>query len=398
MFVVEQDKLRQTNQAIFNGRTSLAVLSEVLNGTNHLRSVRVLVVVPRHDLDLVGVVVDLSNHGLGSVEQRAVTHADDVGRNDLILVVAEGLRGSSLHSSVDGLNGNVLTLDNGNQDGGRTGGNGHTLSRADQLAVQLGDDQADGLGSAGGVRNDVLGTSTSAAQVALALRAVQDHLVAGVSMNGGHDAGDDGIGLVQGVGHGGQAVGGAGGVGDHVHLRGVPLVVHSHDKGGRDVVLGRGGDDDLFRPVPEVGGGLFRGAVGARGLDDVLGAAVVPGDVGGVVLTVNPDLLAVDNQVTVVPLHRALKGLEHGVVLHLIDHVVQVRVPQVDAAHLIGGAAALHHDPQCHAADPAKSVDSHFDRHAPIPSCIPYSAAADVVLIIPYYRKMSPQFCVKLRI
>ena len=109
------------------------------------------------------------------------------------------------------------------------------------------------------------------------------------------------------------------------------------------------------------------------------------GDVGGVVLTVNPDLLAVDNQVTVVPLHRALKGLEHGVVLHLIDHLVQVRVPQVDAAHLIGGAAALHHDPQCHAADPAKSVDSHFDRHVPIPSCIPYSAAADVVLIIPYF-------------
>lgn len=57
MFVVEQDKLRQTNQAIFNDGTSLAVLSEVLNGTNHLRSVRVLVVVPRHDLDLVGVVV-----------------------------------------------------------------------------------------------------------------------------------------------------------------------------------------------------------------------------------------------------------------------------------------------------------------------------------------------------
>ena len=57
MFVVEQDKLRQTNQAIFNDGTSLAVLSEVLDGTNHLRSVRVLVVVPRHDLNLVGVVV-----------------------------------------------------------------------------------------------------------------------------------------------------------------------------------------------------------------------------------------------------------------------------------------------------------------------------------------------------
>ena len=34
-----------------------AVLSEVLNGTDHLRGVGVLVVVPRHDLNLVGVVV-----------------------------------------------------------------------------------------------------------------------------------------------------------------------------------------------------------------------------------------------------------------------------------------------------------------------------------------------------
>ena len=38
-------------------RTQSAVLSEVLNGTNHLRGVGVLVVVPRHDLNLIGVVV-----------------------------------------------------------------------------------------------------------------------------------------------------------------------------------------------------------------------------------------------------------------------------------------------------------------------------------------------------
>ena len=156
-----------SSQAIFNDRTSLAVLSEVLNGTNHLRSVRVLVVVPRHDLNLIGVVVDLSDHGLGSIEQRAVTHADDIGRNDLILVVAEGLRSSSLHSSIDGLLGDVLALDDSNQNGGRAGGNRHTLSRTDQLAVQLGDDQADSLSSAGGVGNDVLCASTSTAQIAL---------------------------------------------------------------------------------------------------------------------------------------------------------------------------------------------------------------------------------------
>ena len=61
MFVVEQDKLRSTNHPIFNVGTQLAVLSEVLNGTDHLRGVGVLVVVPRHDLNLIGVVVATLN-------------------------------------------------------------------------------------------------------------------------------------------------------------------------------------------------------------------------------------------------------------------------------------------------------------------------------------------------
>ena len=41
--------------------TQLAVLSEVLNGTDHLRGVGVLVVVPRHDLNLIGVVAATLN-------------------------------------------------------------------------------------------------------------------------------------------------------------------------------------------------------------------------------------------------------------------------------------------------------------------------------------------------
>src|SRR5699024_437246 len=160
----------------------------------------------RH-LGRIGVVLGLGDHGLGGLEPAAVTHADDVGGNDLILVVTEALGSSGLHRGVDAVLGDVLALDNGDQDGGGAGGNGHTLGRADQLAVQLGDDQADGLGSAGGVGHDVLGAGTGTAQVTLALRAVQDHLVAGVGVHGGHDAGHDGVSLVQGVGHRGQAVG-----------------------------------------------------------------------------------------------------------------------------------------------------------------------------------------------
>ena len=72
-------------------KLELVELCEVLDGANHLARVGVLVVVPRNDLYLVGVVVDLSDHGLRSIEQRAVTHADHVGGYDLVGVGAEGL-------------------------------------------------------------------------------------------------------------------------------------------------------------------------------------------------------------------------------------------------------------------------------------------------------------------
>src|SRR5699024_7381489 len=78
-------------------------LSKVLDGADHLAGVAVLVVVPGDDLDLVGVVVDLGDHGLGGVEQAAVTHADDVGGNDLLVVVAEALRSGGRHGGVDAL-------------------------------------------------------------------------------------------------------------------------------------------------------------------------------------------------------------------------------------------------------------------------------------------------------
>ncbi len=70
---------------------------------------------------------------------------------------------------------------------------GHALGGADQLLVQLGDYQADGLGGAGGVGHDVLGAGTGTTEVTLAMGAVQDHLVAGVGVHGGHDTALHGI-------------------------------------------------------------------------------------------------------------------------------------------------------------------------------------------------------------
>lgn len=62
-------------------------------------------------------------------------------------------------------------------------------------------------------------------------------------------------------------------------------------------------------------------------------------------------------------LHAVPERAEHGIIFHLIDHVIQVRVPQIDAADLIGAAAPLHHDTQRHAANAAEAVDAYFDRH-----------------------------------
>ena len=90
----------------------LAQLSEVLNGSNHLAGVGVLVVVPGNNLNLVQVIRDLANHGLGCVEQGAVLHADYVGGNDGILVVAVGLGSGSLHNGVDLFLGNAGLLNN----------------------------------------------------------------------------------------------------------------------------------------------------------------------------------------------------------------------------------------------------------------------------------------------
>ncbi len=56
-----QPLLSMAPQALLSVGTRLAVLSEVLNGTDHLRGVGVLVVVPRHDLNLIGVVVATLN-------------------------------------------------------------------------------------------------------------------------------------------------------------------------------------------------------------------------------------------------------------------------------------------------------------------------------------------------
>ena len=78
-------------------------------------------------------------------------------------------------------------------------------------------------------------------------------------------------------------------------------------------------------------------------------------------------------QVPLIPLHGTGKGAEHRVVFYLIDHVVQIRVPKVDAPDIVAAAATLHHAAQGHPPNPAEAVDAYFDRHAVPPLLYKFS-------------------------
>jgi len=195
-------------------------------------------------------------------------------------------------------------------------GGGDAESHASELAVQLGDDLADGLGGAGAGGDDVLGRGTAAAPV-LGRGAVDGLLGGGVRVDSGHEALDDAELVVDDLGEGSQAVGGARGVGDDGGLAVVRLLVDTHHVHGG---IGRGGrDDDALGAALEMGAGLVGGGEDTSRLDNVLGAGLLPGDGSGIALSVELDLLAVDNEIA------ALDGdgaVEDAVGRVILEHVL----------------------------------------------------------------------------
>ena len=267
---------------------------EVLDGADHLRSVGVLVVIPSDDLDLIEAFADFGDHGLGGIEEGAEAHADDVGGDERLFGVAEGSGSGILHGFVDLLDGDVLTLDDGDEDGRGAGRDGDALGRADELAVEFGDDEADRLGGAGGVRDDVGSASAGTTEVAFAVRAIEDHLVAGVGVNGGHDARLDLEGIVEGLRHRGEAVGGAASGGDDLVFFGQGLFVNGEDD-GLEVFAGRSGDDNFLGARFDVSHGFFLGAVEAGAFENDVDAELAPGEVDGLGFGIDGDLFAIDD-------------------------------------------------------------------------------------------------------
>ncbi|MCU1252514.1 MAG: glyceraldehyde-3-phosphate dehydrogenase [Edaphobacter sp.] len=147
------------------------------------------------------------------------------------------------------------------------------------------------------------------------MRGVEDDLVVGVAVNGGHDAGGDAEGVVENLDNGSEAVGGAARVGDDVVLGRVVLIfVDAEDDG--DVLVARGGgDDDLLDARAEVGFCLLRVGEEAGGFDDDLRAHRGPVEFGRIALSKNLDLLAVNGDEVGSMSDRVRKIAQDGVVL-----------------------------------------------------------------------------------
>lgn len=244
--------------------------------------------------------------------------AVEVRGDDLVLGVGKDALELAVGGVLDGLldllvRGALLDAASEVDDGDVGGGDTH--GHAGELAVELRDDLADGLGGTGGRGDDVLRSGAATAPV-LAGGTVNGLLGGGVGVDGGHETLNDGVLVVDDLGEGSKAVGGARGVGEDGDVRGVALLVDAHDEHGG--VGGGSRDDNLLGAALQVGRGLLGGGEDTGGLDDVLGALLGPRDGGGVTLGVEGNLLAVDDQVLAGDLDLTLEETVGGVVL---EHV-----------------------------------------------------------------------------
>jgi len=177
---------------------------------------------------------------------------------------------------------------------------------------------------------------------------------------GGHQAALDAPVVVQHLGHGRQAVGGAGGCGNDGLAR-IGLVVdtvHEH----RGAILGRRGHDDLLGTgIDVLLAGLF-GQEEAGALQHQVDVDVAPGQVRRVALSGQADGLAVDNQVLAVDGDIALEVAVHGVVLEHVSQIVGIQ-QVVDTHDLDVVSEILRDRAEGHAADTAKTVNAYFDSH-----------------------------------
>ena len=321
--------------------------------THHVAGEAVLVVVPGAELHEVAVESDT---GL-RVKDAGVGLADDVGRDDgLILVSHDFLQlafAGGLHRGADFLVGGLLGERHGQVNDGAVR-SGDTHGHAGQLALQLGDDLADGLRGAGGGGDDVVVGAAAETPVLLGVL-VHDALRGGGGMNGGHEAFDDAEVVVQDLRHGGEAVGGAGSGGGDGEIGAVGLVVDAVNE-HRGLVLRGGAHQHELRAGVQMGLHALGGEELAGALNHVRNVQLTPAEGGGIAAVEEQDGLAVNDQMMLVVGDGAFPLAVDGVMGENVGDLLRSLVRSVDGNDLHVAAAKSHAGRQT--TDASESADT----------------------------------------
>ncbi|GIX64591.1 glyceraldehyde 3-phosphate dehydrogenase [Babesia caballi] len=319
-----------------------------------------LVVVPRNQLD-EGVVE--SNAGL-DVEDAGTLVVHKVLGDELVLSPAEDALELALGGSLDGVDNLLVSGGLGelaSQVDDTDVGSGDTEGHTSELAVELRNDLADGLGGAGGGGDDVgASAATSPPVLAAARGAVDGQLVCSGGVYGGHQTLDDAELVVHNLGQGSQAVGGAAGVRDDALALVVRGVVDTVDEDGSGVA-GRSGDDDQLRAALEVLLRLLAAGEAASALGNDVDVLLAPRNLGRLALEeelngAGPDLEGVGGHADLLA-----ESAVDGVVLEQVLHVVGGHEGVVDGNHLevlVGEGRAEHET-----TNAAEAVDTDLDNH-----------------------------------
>ena len=141
-------------------------------------------------------------------------------------------------------------------------------------------------------------------------------------MNGGHEAGYDAELVVEDLGDGSKAVGGAGSV-RYELLAGIGVFVDAANEHG-GVVLGGSRHNHVLGTGFDVGLSLFLGEEETGGLNNVFSAYFAPCDFFRVAASGNADGLAVDNEEALfeVIVNSAVELAVHGVIFEHVGHVI----------------------------------------------------------------------------
>mmetsp|Transcript_3719 Transcript_3719/g.4151 ORF Transcript_3719/g.4151 Transcript_3719/m.4151 type:complete len:392 (+) Transcript_3719:109-1284(+) len=338
------------------GTSGSHVGSNDLGQVDNTLAVAPLVVIPSNHLHHI----ISHDHGQGAVHcGRNISHTEVAGHQGVHGDIKDSLHWALARlneSSVNLLDSDSLLLhvhnkvDDGNVRGGDTEGN--TV----QLALELRENKSHGLGSSGGGGNNVEGSGTGTAKIAVG--GIEKPLVTGVGVGGGHGSLDDSELVVKNLGERGQAVGGARSVGVDVG-GGIEVgVVHTDNVGWDIRALGRGSDHNLLGTSQDVLASTRAVDEDTGTLDDDVNVHLAPRKLGGIASRHNLDDLAIDREGLVINhLDIGVECSEHRVVLEQVSGLLAALVVNdndLEVAVLTSVPA-----PEEVTSDTAETVNSH---------------------------------------